>query len=419
MPSRLNIALRCFLCSLVLCVGTLVTPPCGLGSREVGSFRSGDTAVGFADWCRSGFVTREAQLLKTIRAIFATLGEDEPDPVARGSVELRCAAVAERLAGETSLVLRQRGVADLRPIGTLVQLTELDIAGNDVKDLRPLARLTALRTLDASRNPLVSLDGLDAQTHLEVLLVHGSELADVAALAGLTHLKELTLSQTRVRSLEPLLSLVNLESLSIEGLDLTSLRGIHRSTGLRHLWAAGNRFRSLTDLKQMKELFALDLRGSPLRSVAEVAGMTRLQVLNLSSTGISGGRALTSLLQPLQELRELYLHENAIKSLEGLSGFAHLVSLGLEDNRLFELPLLDSGRLFSSLRYLYLSGNRISGVGFLLGLRKLRVLHLARNRVKSLTPLSDLPELIYVNAVGNPLDPFHCLLPPEIDCIID
>lgn len=421
MSSRLKLALHGALCllAIVTCTGTADASPHGSGADEGDSAHTTVRAFGFADWCQMGFLPGEAKLLQTIRALFAVLGEDEPDPAARGSVEQRCAAVSDRLAGETFLALRQRGVADLRPIGALVQLTDLDLASNEVRDLRPLAQLTALRTLDVSHNPLVSLVGLEALIDLEVLQAHRSDLVDVVAVAGLSRLRELSLSQSRVRSLEPLLALEHLDSLSIEELDLASLRGIERATGLRYLWASGNRFRSLAPLKEMRELVGLDLRGSPLRSVVEVASMTKLQVLNLSNTGISGGRGVASLLQPLQELRELYLHGNAISSLKELSGFGFLVSLGLEENRLSELPRFDSVRSFPSLRYLYVSGNRIRDVAPLQGLRRLRVLHLARNRVVSLSPLADLPELSYVNAVGNPLEPFRCLLPPEIDCVID
>ncbi len=127
-------------------------------------------------------------------------------------------------------------------------------------------------------------------------------------------------------------------------------------------------------------------------------------------------------LKPMSGLEDLELSGFKLKGLEGLSGFKHLLRLGLNNLRLSEqdlavvsslrrlegLALVDAGvkngdalRHLVNLRELNLNANGLSDLGFLKGLQKLEVLQLGDNGIDKPGPISGLTKLRELDLAEN------------------
>ena len=134
-----------------------------------------------------------------------------------------------------TLYLKQDGITDISPLGSLVNLEQLDVSGNyeiaditavkdmsklqtldfsinSASDLTPAAGLGSLQRLNASDNQIASLPDMSAMTSLTALDLSKNQLTDVSALASLSQLEELNLSgNDGLTDVTALAGLVNLE----------------------------------------------------------------------------------------------------------------------------------------------------------------------------------------------------------------
>eukprot|EP00762_Andalucia_godoyi_P003037 ANDGO_04201.mRNA.1 Dynein light chain 1 len=98
----------------------------------------------------------------------------------------------------------------------------------------------------------------------------------------------------------------------------------------------------------------------------------------------------------LPHLRELYLYDNAIESIDGLSGCPSIQKLWIHSNRIDRIQNLEC---LTDLRELWLQGNRISNCKGLSSLVNLQVLNLSGNPISQFSEieaLSSLPALFDV-----------------------
>ncbi|MCW3490078.1 leucine-rich repeat domain-containing protein [Dethiobacter alkaliphilus] len=147
------------------------------------------------------------------------------------------------LARLSTLVAQKKDIRDLRGLEHAINLTRLDLAGNDVANLAPLAGLTRLENLSLKHNRITDLTSLRNLSNLTYLSLEGNNISEISAISGLTNLTRLNVGENRLQNLSPLRNLGGLEQLVAY-------------------------YNEISDL-------------SP------VAGLTRLQVLNLSDNNIS------------------------------------------------------------------------------------------------------------------------------------
>lgn len=124
--------------------------------------------------------------------------------------------------------------------------------------------------------------------------------------------------------------------------------------------------------EKVEEIVTLDLSGSGLEDLAELAAYTNL--------------------------RYLYLGNNAIDSLEPISGLEKLVVLDLSYNQLTDIKGIEK---LTNLEELYLDGNRISDLSALESLNSLQVLSVADNRIENISVLCNMKKLHSLDISGN------------------
>jgi internalin A len=138
----------------------------------------------------------------------------------RGITDLRPLASLTNL---THLDLSENLIQDLQPLASLTNLIHLDLNTNRLSDLKPLTSLNKLTYLDLGldyqnryhRLPM-DIKPLSSMVSLTELNLEGRTLDDVQPLASLTKLTKLNLSHNQISNLQPLSELNNLTYLNLQ-----------------------------------------------------------------------------------------------------------------------------------------------------------------------------------------------------------
>ena len=91
----------------------------------------------------------------------------------------------------TSLRLNGNHIADIAPLGKMVQLAKLDLYNNRINDLGALSNLINLIQLNLGRNFFTDINPLSNLSNLVSLNLQNNKVRDIAPLRNLPNLKEL------------------------------------------------------------------------------------------------------------------------------------------------------------------------------------------------------------------------------------
>lgn len=286
-------------------------------------------------------------------------------------------------------------------VSAATNLEELDVSGISVAGgnlpllLGAISERSSLTYLKMSGLGLTSIAFLSALLNLTVLDISSNEITDLSPLQNLILLKYLWISYNPIATLAPLQFLTALQYLYMFGVPIDSLSHLSGLTALRVLHMgliAGVVDPSpLATLVNLKELWMPQMG---LTSIDFVANMLNLRVLNLSLNAIAN----ISVLQNLIYLRELNLSGNPLASIAVLAYLTQLQYLFLSNCGIYDISPLAG---LSLLVQLHLNNNFISYLGPIALLYNLRYLDLANNQIRSIAPLVTLALLLQLNLAGN------------------
>jgi len=277
---------------------------------------------------------------------------------------------------------RQRGISDISGIQHLVNLSQIDLAGNSISDLSPLAKLYAgtdgarLRHVYLSDNRITDITPLGEMTQLETLDLGANQITDVTPFHreyGLYGLTWLSLAGNQIQDVAGLRNLTELEFLALDQNRITDIAPL-----------AANRGLGLGD--------TILLQGNPLDAVSLEE---HIPALKARRAQVFWGPAvtITPLVPPevpvvfadpelaaavrqtlpdagdiitaaeLAAVTELHAAGRGISDLAGIEALTALTVLDLADNQITEpLPLY----YLTALRTLDLGGNSITSAWYLL-----------------------------------------------------
>ena len=271
-----------------------------------------------------------------------------------------------------TLYAGQRSIVSIEGAQYLTNLQLLDLRYNQIIDLSPLAGLINLHELDINHNQISDLSPLAGLTNMRYLYLHWNQISGLSPLVGLTNLKLLWLYNNQISDLSPLEGLTNLQELWLNDNQIGDLSPLVGLTYLQELWIHNNQISDLSPLEELINLLSLCLTNNQISDLSPLAGLANLQ--------------------------ELWLNNNPLSNLSPLEGLTHLQLLHLDDNQISDLsPLAE----LINLQELYLSDNQISEISPLSGLTNLKKLNLCYNRISDLNPLVGLANLIYLYLYGN------------------
>jgi hypothetical protein len=193
----------------------------------------------------------------------------------------------EQLTQLTALDLSNNYFGDLAPLGSLVNLQELNLAGigpfgQVPVSIEPLTALTKLTALDLS---YVVLDGsapLASLTALQQLNLDSATVDDSTVVEGLTNLVSLDLSYTGITVIPDLSALGNLTSLALSYNALASFTPLSALENLTELRVSQTGLASLTPIAGLTKLSTLDVSYGTFTDVTVLGALPQLSMLDIS-----------------------------------------------------------------------------------------------------------------------------------------
>ncbi|XP_047907531.2 leucine-rich repeat-containing protein 23 isoform X1 [Anser cygnoides] len=206
------------------------------------------------------------------------------------------------------------------------------------------------------------------------------DLTDISLLECFIHLRYVDLSENKLQDLSPLSSLTHLLWLKVDGNLLTSAR-MQELPYLQIISFAHNHIKDMEGITHPC-LANLSLKGNKIRTAL---GLSQA-LFSLHNLELRGNKLESTAGFNLPKLKNLYLAQNAIRSLEGLEALEQLTTLHLRDNQLETLDGFCSS--MKCLRYLNLRNN---GISTFQEVAKLQVLPMLQALVLLDNPCSDEP----------------------------
>lgn len=370
--------------------------------------------------------------------------------------------------GIQTITIKDSAIQDFRPLASFPQLRSLEIRNNEAevvfpldlanfKDLRELrlenskssiapgslSSLKGLTTLELSSQYIPTASKIEL-SHLEHLYLNNVSSDVPWDLSMAVHVRTLFLSATEIAKFPeafpeiidfsirfskalpklplqmPKLTSMNLYALDLSGsislkewknleeltissnANLNSLMGIEDLPKLSKLVIIHNGIQTIGRISGTPGLTFLDLSGNRLTQLPELEGLDSLQEVNVSSNRIQIIPALP------KNLKKIDASDNPLTSLEGLNALPQLQSLTLDHIETKGLAILENIGVLNSLEELSLTNNTIKDLRPLLKFPNLKTLFLDHNLIEDLSPLRALGELIYLQAIGNPLRDETC-----------
>jgi Leucine-rich repeat (LRR) protein len=95
-------------------------------------------------------------------------------------------------------------IPNLEPFAGFINLTELNIIGNEVRSLEGIKGMTMLKRLECSRNRIRTLKPLEKLLDLEILHAADNSIRNVTAMQGLIKLNEVKLGGNPIKDFSPI-----------------------------------------------------------------------------------------------------------------------------------------------------------------------------------------------------------------------
>ncbi|KAL3421424.1 wd repeat domain-containing protein [Phlyctema vagabunda] len=272
-------------------------------------------------------------------------------------------------------------LSDLTAWGHLSNLQYIDISNNEVESLSAFKYQVHLRGLRADNNKIKSLDGISHLDGLLSLRLRGN-LVESLDFAGtrLQRLTDLDLKDNQVSEIRNLQKLVSLTHLNLEENNLEEFPNQECFTpwSLKYLKLSGNKLTSL-DISQCPNLRLLYLDRNRLGDVTGFFATKHLDSLSMREQQ-DGAIINQDFLSQAFEVRKLFLSGNLLTTFTPRYDFLNLQYLELANCGLESLPF-DFGQIFSNVRTLNLNSNALKDTSPLLGITRLKKLHIAGNRI--------------------------------------
>ena len=316
------------------------------------------------------------------------------------------------------LFLSNYGITNLEGLQYAVNITDLDISGNNIADMTPIASLTALQTLDASYNVIKNLAPLERLTNLNSLYLDSNNITSISSIAKLVNLGTdygwLSLSQNSITDISPLASLKYLKDITLSENLITDIRPL---AGLRDMEYLDLSINEITDISPLATLTfcdpnsipensiykvndmygaMLDLSDNPLTDISALSNKAFLQTLYLSRTKINDFTPIAN----NQDLQELDVSYSGLTTADEFTDFTMLYYLNLDGNSIIDVKQLKN---LTNLNGLSLSGNGLRNIDGLQYLVNLYSLNLSDNLLDDISLLQNLEMLSYLDLSNNEL----------------
>lgn len=177
----------------------------------------------------------------------------------------------EQMPQLKSLFLYQMSVEDLAILENLPDLTELAVSGNEnVKNVKTVGKLTKLRELEMQQCGIKDISFLDGLTELRSINLNGNRITDITPLSGLYKLERVELSENKIKDLSATSGLHNIIRLEINKNEIHDISPLAQLSRLNQVEIADNQVEDLSPLAGKEELLYAVVYGNPIKSLEPV-----------------------------------------------------------------------------------------------------------------------------------------------------
>ena len=170
-------------------------------------------------------------------------------------------------------------LTDSSALARFTQLKHLSLSGITLNDMKFLGKMGDLEDLNLAHTGTHELSPLNTHTKLKTLNISENELSDISALSKLTNLTNLNISDNNIQSLDPLKNLRQLETLDASNNKIEKIDALQGLTKLKTLTLNHNKISSLEALKDHNALAQLDIESNCVKDVAPLASLVQKQTL--------------------------------------------------------------------------------------------------------------------------------------------
>lgn len=312
--------------------------------------------------------------------------------------------------------------------GTPETIRNLRITHNSLSNLTSWQHLRNLQYLDISNNDLTTLEGLRDLIHLRAVRADNNRIESVSGIFGLDGLIGLRLRNNAVHAADFTgCNLPRLMDLDLKGNKLQAIAGLEELRSLATLHLEDNCLETFNEGSNhtYHGLKYLKLSGNNLQQI-DVSHYPNIRLLYLDRnrlgkvTGLLKAKHIDSLsmreqresvidmsfLDQCFEVRKLFLSGNLLPNFAPRVDFLNLQYLELANCGLESLPA-EFGQMMCNVRVLNLNFNALHDLKPLLGIVRLKRLHISGNRLNRLRKttgiLSQFSSLANVDIRNNPV----------------
>ena len=305
-----------------------------------------------------------------------------------------------------NLRITHNSLSDLTSWQHLRNLQYLDISNNDLTTLEGLKDLVHLRAVRADNNKIESVNGifgLDGLISLRLRnnVVHAADFSG----CNLPRLMDLDLKGNKLQAISGLEDLRSLATLHLEDncLETFNEGSNHTYHGLKYLKLSGNNLQQI-DVSHYPNIRLLYLDRNRL---GKVTGLLKAKHIDSLSMREQRDSVIDmSFLDQCFEVRKLFLSGNLLPNFAPRVDFLNLQYLELANCGLESLPA-EFGQMMSNVRVLNLNFNALHDLKPLLGIVRLKRLHISGNRLtrlrKTTGVLSQFSSMANVDIRNNPV----------------
>ena len=332
-------------------------------------------------------------------ALRSSLGLGEGDPIFPADMQRQTF---------TTFSAPSQNISNITGLETAINLTSLELNGNEIASLTPLAKLEALETLNLADNKNISsISSLSGLSVLTELVLFGNRISSVSPLTGLTGLTILELANNTISSLTALAELINLTYLDLSNNRITDVLPLQGLSTLLTLHLSGNENLTLEKVSVLYTLLQVNPSieitlpdGIELPNTENIVTFEDLNLAAAVRSTLRITRGYPILKSKITELTRLTATGKEIDDLTGLEAATGLISLTLGNNKIEDLVPLQP---LTELTTLDLGQNNIEDLVPLQPLKKLTTLDLADNQIQDVSSLSVLSALKTLDLRNNSL----------------
>ncbi|XP_051873980.1 leucine-rich repeat-containing protein 9 [Pristis pectinata] len=270
-----------------------------------------------------------------------------------------------------------------------LQITALNLDGQNISRLTNLDKLENLRWASFNSNIIRRLEGLDQCLKLEELSLEDNFITKLEGISRLTKLTRLNLGNNQLKNLEDsgLDKLTHLHYLSLEFNKISSLRGLQKLYTLTELYLGNNHINNNCEvyhLKGMENLVILDFYGNPL--VTKQEHYRLFVIYHLPALKALDGNLVE--LSEIDNAKDLFggrLTSDMVTEKLGHSNFSELLRLDMPESLIRSVDLAPPEK-YGRLQRINLEHNNLTSFSGLIYLPHVKVLYLNHNHIETIFP---------------------------------